>query len=589
MREVSGVIAEWLDGLSHRLRMAVRHSRLITSFSKSCDSGRMERWEDVRCFHHRMLAAVERSRLLGAWQDLFRIIREGSLSNVGLFLATAGGVTLGGRLLQGQGSVAELWLPLGLLLVAAPLLSSQRAVGRAILSSLLLSSFFLGFCGFSRDSFAAPAKESLHRGGALFFGLAAGVLSVLLSPQTVLLGCFLLIAVSIAMALPELALVLLLLCTPVIALTQHPTTVLSVCLVALFLLLLPKLFTGKRQLSFSAADLAVGLSAVLWSVSGGMGVAQAILLLGGWFPARWLTSSAKWRGRCLAALSLSATGVSALGIWQYLAGEAQLKWVDLTRFGDIGGRVCGVFENPNVLASYLLLTVPLTLIWAVSASSVWGGVLGALGFGAGSLCLLLTWSRGAWLGWIFSTVLFFMCYSRRSLSVCLAGLLPTAALASWLPGTVLRRFASIFGRGDSSIRYRVDTWRGVWRMLAAHPAGIGCGDEVFHRVYPLYAVSGTESVMHAHQIWLQLAVELGIVGAMLVACQVLMILRCGAWGCRCMPPGRGRGALLAMLASLVGALTMGVFDHIWYHKLPFWIFWCLCAMLWSLVEGREWE
>ena len=95
--------------------------------------------------------------------------------------------------------------------------------------------------------------------------------------------------------------------------------------------------------------------------------------------------------------------------------------------------------------------------------------------------------------------------------------------------------------------------------------------------------------MHAHQIWLQLAVELGVAGALLAACLIGMLLRHGAWGCRCLPVGRGRCELLACLGAVVGMLTMGLFDHIWYHKLPFWLFWCLCAMMWNRAEGRSEE
>ena len=123
-------------------------------------------------------------------------------------------------------------------------------------------------------------------------------------------------------------------------------------------------------------------------------------------------------------------------------------------------------------------------------------------------------------------------------------------------------------------------------MRYAHPWGIGVGEESFRRVYPSFAVSGTETVMHAHRLFGQIGVELGWGGAVLLAVTFLLILlesvrRCGG------EDARDRGEILALLACLLGGLVMGLFDYVWYHYGVFWLFWTLCACLCALARNEE--
>ena len=81
-------------------------------------------------------------------------------------------------------------------------------------------------------------------------------------------------------------------------------------------------------------------------------------------------------------------------------------------------------------------------------------------------------------------------------------------------------------------------------------------------VWPHYAISGTSRVMHAHNIFLQIAAELGVVGLVLF----LLFLGIAIWSGL-------RQRKIAAVAALAGVLTMGMFDHLWYYPgllVPFW-------------------
>ena len=106
-------------------------------------------------------------------------------------------------------------------------------------------------------------------------------------------------------------------------------------------------------------------------------------------------------------------------------------------------------------------------------------------------------------------------------------------------------------------------------MLRGHPLGIGVGEWAWRIIYPHYAVSGTKTVMHAHNIFLQVAIELGIVGVVLFLLLLVWALRRGI-----------RKKNIVAVAGVAGVLFMGQFDHLWYYPgmlVPFWSMLAFCC------------
>jgi O-antigen ligase len=263
-----------------------------------------------------------------------------------------------------------------------------------------------------------------------------------------------------------------------------------------------------------------------------------------------------------------------------------LLFVDTERFANIGSRVCSTFSNPNFLATYLVLVAPMFAPGILDRRRKRSlRALEGMGLAAVLLCIVLTWTRGAWLGIALATLLFLLLHSKQSFVCLLASPAVPVAVLPFLPSAVVSRFASI-GGGDSSISYRLYTWRGVWRMLDAYPFGVGAGEAAFTRLYPYFAVSGTERVMHAHRLDLQLLAEVGWIGFFIfLLFFVLLFLKIINGFYRLM--ARERLILLGCFCALVGALVMGVFDYIWYHFGNFTLFFALAA--WGMSVMREEE
>ena len=420
-----------------------------------------------------------------------------------------------------------------------------------------------------------------HPWWALLLGASFGILAGIWTPFWLPVFLLIYVVLLLAIAMPELLFFAGIVGFPLFHLLEGTTR--WICGILLFgeLLWGIKLLGGRRFFSWDAPTLFFSFLAGLYVLSGCIGfegsvgwvdgAAYAILLLS-LLPLSSMFRQKIWRQCFQWALLIGGGMVSLVGIWEYLSGRALLQWVDLTRFSDIGGRITATFANPNVLAVYLLAVLPFAFTMVLEGRErPWRRMVGAVILLLEMVALLWTWTRGAWLGAVLSVLWILMLHSDRSRAYLLLLPLPTLAACTFLPETVFRRLQSMFLKGDTSIRYRVYTWKGGIRMLWTHPYGIGVGAENFQAVFPRYAVSGTERVLHLHSLFLQVGAEVGVVGTVLLLGGVLFALmrlnaREEAW----YVVNTG----IAGSGALIGMLTLGCFDYIWYDRGMIFL-WCI--------------
>ena len=226
-----------------------------------------------------------------------------------------------------------------------------------------------------------------------------------------------------------------------------------------------------------------------------------------------LTAIAKKMSLSVETGVFSGTAACLLGIVQIFTGTLNASWLDTEMFSNIGTRIVSGFDNPNVFAEYLLLIIPLTLACLFQKGEKHRKLFYSLSLVLMLICLVFTWSRGAWLGFLVGTLLFFMILSKKAV-LGLLGLVVVSPLLSWLvPNAVAERFLSIGNLAESSVSYRISVWYGMVELLKkTWWSGIGVGNAAFEAVYPSVALVGAGTIEHAHSIYLQLLAELGIPG-----------------------------------------------------------------------------
>lgn len=284
----------------------------------------------------------------------------------------------------------------------------------------------------------------------------------------------------------------------------------------------------------------------------------------------------------LAGLLLAGAVTGLLGVLQYKSGiQTSLSWIDVKQAADIKTRVYATFDNPNIFAEYLTFVLPAALVFLLQekrllARVVWGGVLACAG-----IALILTFSRGAWLAVGFALVILGILWDRRLLVLLPLGfaLLPLAA-----PEQVLTRAASIGSLEDSSNAFRLSIWVAVLRMIRAYwLTGIGLGSAAFSQVYPQFMLAGTPA-MHSHNLYLELALQLGVPGLLAFLWLLLAVL---SRVLQVLPKlaNRERGVLAALVASLGGFLLHGAVDNVWYSPKLTLLFWAVLGL--TLALGKE--
>ncbi|MDP4117990.1 MAG: O-antigen ligase family protein [Bacillota bacterium] len=281
-------------------------------------------------------------------------------------------------------------------------------------------------------------------------------------------------------------------------------------------------------------------------------------------------------------LIVSTTGVAGYGIIEQLLGLSKTTWQDSTMFEDISGRACSTFGNPNVLGEFLLLTIPITIARIITSKSSKGKVFFTLSAATQMLCMIYTYSRGCWIGLIFALALLFALCTRKLFVFMTAGIF---ALPFVVPQNVVDRLLSVGNTSDTSTAYRVFIWEGTFRMLKDYwLTGVGLGTAAFNTVYPFYAL-GAISAPHAHNLYLHIFSETGIIGAFIFVFTLITFYR--YIGHVCKVSKRYRPLALALATGMGGYLVQGMFDNVWYNYRIFAFFFVMLAFAAALKDIAE--
>lgn len=271
----------------------------------------------------------------------------------------------------------------------------------------------------------------------------------------------------------------------------------------------------------------------------------------------------KHLNRVLWLLLAAGVGVSLYGFYQACFPERYSDvWTDTDLFSAITFRVYSTLANPNVLGEYLLLMIPIACSMLFSADSRKERILCLLAAGIMGVCLILTYSRGCYLGLLFAAAVFLVLLDRRFLFL---GILAVALCPLYLPDSVINRFASIGNMADSSTSYRVRIWLGSLAMLKDFGfSGVGFGSEAFNTIYPSYAMHSV-SAQHAHNLYLQILCDSGIVGLLVFLGLLVSFCRMMLTAIRHEQNARARILQIGGISAVGGFLVQSLTDYTFYN------------------------
>ncbi|WP_019554488.1 O-antigen ligase family protein [Propionispira raffinosivorans] len=279
------------------------------------------------------------------------------------------------------------------------------------------------------------------------------------------------------------------------------------------------------------------------------------------------------------ALGLSAVFVVGYGFYQSIHGIdiSSMKWVDGEAFPELKTRVFSTWENPNILAGYLVVIMSIVFgLFCKLADKKQRGILTAF-FCLLGICLGLTYARGACLTLALVIAGYGILQNRK----ILAGFIVLAIMLLTFDAALYERLLSIFTKVDTSSEMRFALWESTMAMILDHPLlGIGWGS--YWMVYPeydFYINNPAVRIVHAHNLYLNFAAEIGLAGFMSFMVCMLGHMSLALSNTHLRESKFLNGLLLGCGLAIVSILLNGFTDYVLFNIESSMLFWFLCALI----------
>ena len=293
---------------------------------------------------------------------------------------------------------------------------------------------------------------------------------------------------------------------------------------------------------------------------------------------------------------IASGGLVALyGILQYF-GLDPLPWTNVP-FEE--RRSFSTFGNPDLLAGFLVLVIPLTLAQFLSAGNkrdtIWIGFSLFLVFA----CLLTAFTRSAWIGAAAALSVFFILGGRavfvkprKIIAIILLLVSIFAAVAAYSISSghdvtnLLNRITSTTQISEGSAGQRLETWRAAAGMISDRPI-LGFGPDTFRlasgRYETLQFVKTTQGLTvadNAHNYAIQLAAGTGVPATALLIFFFAVVVFLAIKRTRNMT-GSERIINAGLISAIIGYLVHLLFGLSVVGSSG--VFWVLCGALVSVM------
>ena len=446
-----------------------------------------------------------------------------------------------------------------------------------------------------------------------FLSICLGLLTFFVDVLLMMGLIALIIALLIIVTFPEIGVLMLIALIPFASLLNHPTTFtllfISFCMLGFF----TKFLLGKRVLKFEVFDVLILIMGLLLFFGGifskGEGSWKSadiyIAFLGMYFLIvnMYVKKAGIYRGfKAIITIGfvVALIGIAEGVLFRGTKDLASILAVD--KFPYITSRVSSLLGNPNTLGVYLLLVYPIALAQLKVSRKKKVKLYYFMALCSIVICSIMTWSRGTWVGMIVATMVFLLMYNFRTIWIFIFGGALTPALIMLyqklvvfidFENPIISRFISIFNfnNPDTSMAFRPTIWWETWEIISANwLTGIGVGESAFRTEFFNHATSDLLWAAHSHSLYLQIFLELGIVGLIVFAIILVAYLqKCFSNVKERNQKSRTRTMICGGYASIFGLCVMGFVDHVWYNHRVFLMSWIIIALTIALTKISEAE
>lgn len=312
--------------------------------------------------------------------------------------------------------------------------------------------------------------------------------------------------------------------------------------------------------------------------------------------------------RILKAMLITCGLVCAYGLYGYYTGIAIRD-----------GRLVATFEYHSRIAKYISLLLPIAVCLFLWYKDTMSRLFLALLIILCSFSLVLTMSRTSWIVILITMLFVGFAVQKKLLMVIVIGV--CALLIFILPSKFIKHAKTVtqvdkFFASKKILGERLLCWKASIAMIQDHPLlGIGPGKKNFRDAFQLYGgkikeaekqikkektsvqpkeiktrkkslVKGVEKLSHAHNIFLHIWVETGVVGLLAFLWLFVMVLSSAIKSWQSLKSGYEKALVLGITASLISIFLHGLTDSFW--KKPDALFlWYIIGILFVIIRSAS--
>jgi len=348
--------------------------------------------------------------------------------------------------------------------------------------------------------------------------------------------------------------------------------------------------------------MAICLLSLIWSNSFFVSLIELPLFLAGPLLYFVITNNINDERQINRILDISLLIGALFGIY----GILQYKGIDFSFWARNIGRqqVFGLFGNVNYFAEYLIVPLPIAVSLFFASKNKMKKLLLLIGILAMASSLILTFARGSYLGFSVSLIFMFLLFliSRGKnfikdnkkffiiilivvIIITFLFIVPTPLNKSSTAISKIKSRISITQlTQDFSIKRRIATWKFTVLMIKDHPLlGSGIGTYKYNtlKYQAEFFAQGENRSLYpygfadkAHNEYLQLWAELGIIGLGIFAWLIISYFNCGLKILRKLKDEYKQGIIIGLMGAVVAVLVDGIFGfplHLPATVILFWL------------------
>ncbi len=256
--------------------------------------------------------------------------------------------------------------------------------------------------------------------------------------------------------------------------------------------------------------------------------------------------------------------------------ETDAMLTDIANNKGMAGRVYSTVENPNNFAEIIVLIIPFIAALFFSERKKEIKAILAAAFFLCVVALLLTYSRGSYVSFAISAVVFIALYKPKWLiPLFFAGII----MIPFLPESILNRILSIGSTADTSNAYRVFLWEGVAKMIRYEGLyGVGLGPEAFAAAYTPYASIFALNAHHSHMLYLQVFIETGLVGGIGFFAFIISVIKKG-FASLSLKDNEAKLITIAAISAFFGIAFSSATEYIWFYPRVMFVFFVVAGTI----------